>query len=55
MSWSCVTRRRTTQRPWAFFCCEICKVHYLQLLSGPLHWELQREIHSHTLNRHPVL
>ncbi|CAK9066156.1 unnamed protein product [Durusdinium trenchii] len=30
------------------------KVHYLQLLSGPLHWELQREIHSHTLNQHPV-
>ena len=30
------------------------KVHYLQLLSGPLHWELQREIHSQTLNIHPV-
>lgn len=30
------------------------KVHYLQLLSGPLHWELQREIHSRTLNIHPV-
>lgn len=30
------------------------KVHYLQLLSGPLHWELQREIHSKILNIHPV-
>ncbi|CAJ1410481.1 unnamed protein product [Effrenium voratum] len=30
------------------------KVHFLQLLSGPLQWELQREIFSNTLNVHNV-
>lgn len=56
-------RRSVRPQPWRYvdYVLELrhkrthhSKVHYLQLLSGPLHWELQREIHSHTLNIHPA-